>query len=340
MDVMKPDCDLGAVHLVTNRNSLRKLLNFASGRVPESFRIDVNMVHDTLFLTRRERSTRDLIQGNRNAGYGHNFEKAFTKAEAGLEESSGHHRVVRYRMGELDCVVRFEVDAWCGGGEGDGNIQGQDAEVANTSAGVGLESDDLLTEITKLSLSEDPVSKKPAQKQAGETSRPAADIATKLRQPSSGDSYERKTPAQYKPTHVIRRGRVVPCATLAEIKAKKDRVKLAQALPQLWFGRTPLLLHARHDEGRFAEEVARIDAGDKFGDWEKQQQEALCKMVGLIKELRHIAMRVEGGACVVVCEHKTRPLRLEVLESTARKRVLPEDIVGRYWREGRIPSGS
>jgi hypothetical protein len=64
LDLMKPDFDFGEVNVVTNRNSLRKLLNFASGRVPMNFRTDVNMVHGTMFLTRRERSTTDKIQGS------------------------------------------------------------------------------------------------------------------------------------------------------------------------------------------------------------------------------------------------------------------------------------
>ena len=103
LDLMKPDFDFGEVDVVTNRNSLRKLLNFASGRVSESFRIDVDMVHRTMFLTRRER-VRRTKSGARNAGYGHNFERAFTEMEKGLEESSGHHRVIRYKMGELNCA--------------------------------------------------------------------------------------------------------------------------------------------------------------------------------------------------------------------------------------------
>ncbi|KAF2182273.1 hypothetical protein K469DRAFT_790384 [Zopfia rhizophila CBS 207.26] len=52
-----------------------------------------------------------MIHGSVNSGYGHNFEKAFTKDMEGLEES-GHHRVIRYYMGDFNCVVRFEVDAY------------------------------------------------------------------------------------------------------------------------------------------------------------------------------------------------------------------------------------
>src|SRR2546421_3858542 len=108
LDLMKPDFNFGGVDLVTNRNSLRKLLHFASGRPQQSFRIDIKLVQSTLFLTRREKKTREVIRKAMSAGYGHNFERAFTKPLDGLEDSSGHHRIVRYRMAALNCVVRFE----------------------------------------------------------------------------------------------------------------------------------------------------------------------------------------------------------------------------------------
>lgn len=305
LDLMKPDFDFGEVDVVTNRNSLRKLLNFVSGRAPMSFRIDVNMVHGTMFLTRRERSTTEKIQGSRNAGYGHNFERAFTKAEKGLEKSSGHHRVVRYKMGELDCVVRFEADAWCED-ESKGEELDTDVGPVEGDGGSGRDYEDVLTKLTKLSLDNSKAhTKKPAQN-------------------------------QYKPTRVVPHGHIVLSTTLAEIKTRKKKIRLAEALPQLWFGRTPLLLSAVHNQGKFTVPVERVNVGEKFQEWETQRQEVLQKMVGLITELRDVARGAKGGACVVLCENKTRPLRLEVFESTARKMVLPEEIVERYWRDSEL----
>ena len=346
LDLMKPDFDFGSVDLVTNRNSLRKLFNFASGRAPQSWRVDVNLVQNTLILTRRERSTREVIQGSRNVGYGHNFERAFTKPQKGLEDSSAHERFARYTMGELNCVVRFEVDAWCGVDEEE---EGKDEEHTSAFKGVAaavvLEAGavrgntDVLSEFVKLSLGEDPSPKASVQNQEGETEQQAEKISGKLQQLSVAKSKYGKKPAQYDRTRVISRGRSVPHSALAEIKTKKKKARLAEALPQLWFGRTPLLLHATHDEGRFAE-VERIDAGERFEEWETKQQDVLRKMVRLIVQLRDVAREVRGGACVVVCENKVRPLMLQVSESTARKGVLPEEIVGRYWRSEMIPPES
>ncbi|KAF2811985.1 uncharacterized protein BDZ99DRAFT_441037 [Mytilinidion resinicola] len=110
--VMSPNAQLDDVDIIANRNSLRKLLNFAAGRRQDPFRMDLHMVKDTLFISRKERNARFMIHGALNSGYGHSFEQAFTRPEDGLDDSSSHHRVIRYRLGDLNCVVRFEVDAY------------------------------------------------------------------------------------------------------------------------------------------------------------------------------------------------------------------------------------
>ncbi len=110
---MNPSFKFEDVDVVTDRNNLKKLFNFASGRARDSFRIDLEMVQNTLFMTRRDRNTRSFIHMSKHPGFGHNFERAFTTSEPGLEDSTGHHRVLRYALGHLNCVVRFEVDACC-----------------------------------------------------------------------------------------------------------------------------------------------------------------------------------------------------------------------------------
>lgn len=109
---MNPHVQLDEIDIILNRNSLRKLLDFAAGKRQDPFRMDLHMVKDTLFISRKERNARLMIYGAANSGYGHNFENAFTKPEDGLDHSSSHHRVIRYHLGHLNCVVRFEVDAY------------------------------------------------------------------------------------------------------------------------------------------------------------------------------------------------------------------------------------
>ncbi|KAK5988184.1 hypothetical protein PT974_12324 [Cladobotryum mycophilum] len=110
--IIAPEFRFDNVDVVSNRNSLRKLLDFCAGRSKDSFRIDLMLVNNTLFLERREKNVRELIRGKQNSGWGHSFEHAFTKFAPGTEGSTGYHRALHYPLGGLRCVVQFEIDAF------------------------------------------------------------------------------------------------------------------------------------------------------------------------------------------------------------------------------------
>ncbi|KAJ0158215.1 hypothetical protein CTA2_12064 [Colletotrichum tanaceti] len=107
---MGRDVSFDDVDVVTNRNSLRKLLDFCSPRSQESFRLHLHLVRDTLIIERCEKHTREFVAGS-TRGWGRNFEKASTAFPPNLTESHGHHRTLRYALGALECAVQFEVDA-------------------------------------------------------------------------------------------------------------------------------------------------------------------------------------------------------------------------------------
>jgi hypothetical protein len=109
---MQPSYSLLPISLVTDRNSLRKLLDFASGRPGGNWRIEVELIEETLFLTRWEKNPVRIITGSFHSGHGHEFENAFLKFEEGLEESSSHHRIEEYEIGGMKWVVRFEADGY------------------------------------------------------------------------------------------------------------------------------------------------------------------------------------------------------------------------------------
>jgi len=115
---MHPNFNMKPIGLVTDRNSLRKLLQFVSGKVPKSWRIDVDVIEDTMFFTRWEENQILLITGARDSGYGHEFEKAFLSLDSNLQEISGHHRIIRYNLAGIECLVRFEVDGYIDDGLG------------------------------------------------------------------------------------------------------------------------------------------------------------------------------------------------------------------------------
>ncbi|KDQ26227.1 hypothetical protein PLEOSDRAFT_62071 [Pleurotus ostreatus PC15] len=87
----KPTFDWPAHDVITDRNSLRKLLRWI-----------------TVLLCRYSTNVREMA-GN---GFGHNYEQACTQAALQCEEGVGHHRIIRYDMNGLKMIVRYEVDAY------------------------------------------------------------------------------------------------------------------------------------------------------------------------------------------------------------------------------------
>jgi hypothetical protein len=143
---MQPSYSLLPIALVTDRNSLRKLFDFASGRPGENWRIEVELIRETLFLTRWEKNPVRIITGSFHSGHGHEFENAFLKFEEGLEDSSSHHRIEEYEIGGMKWVVRFEADGYFEedrGSEGSTIVRASQPRLEMSAAmkAVSLESD-------------------------------------------------------------------------------------------------------------------------------------------------------------------------------------------------------
>jgi hypothetical protein len=283
LSIMKPNMNLDTVDIVANRNSFRKLIDFAGGSRRDPWCMGLHLVNNTLFISRKERNATQMIHGAANSGYGHNFEKTFTKPEDDMENSSSHHRVIRYHIGPLECVVRFEVDAY---------YEDPDA----------VESDESIVDaMTQLKLQE--------EKAAQPTPRP--------------------NPTADKTTKATHKGTFIDPSKLAEIKAKRfDR--LGEAMPQLWFGRTPWFLNGNHNNGK-VHSVTIAHAKAEFPRWEQANQDRLRKMVSLLKELKKVVQGLEGRAAVLVCEEKGGDLRVYKMKRERDGGVLPKDIIERHW---------
>lgn len=106
---MNPTVRFNEIDVVVNRNSLQKLYNFASfKRGSGPFYVDLDMVQNTLFISRRESKARK----RQTSGYGRNLETIFTTADLQLPQVEGHHRIIRYKLGSADLVVRIEADGY------------------------------------------------------------------------------------------------------------------------------------------------------------------------------------------------------------------------------------
>ncbi|KAI4692886.1 uncharacterized protein J4E88_001256 [Alternaria novae-zelandiae] len=288
--VMKPNVVLDQVDIIANRNSLRKLLDFSAGRRLDTFCMGLHMVGNTLVVSRKERNAQQMIHGAPNAGYGHNFEKAFTMPDHGMGNSSSHHRVIRYHIGPLDCIVRFEVDAYY-----------NDPDVV-----LGSKSEQLIDEPIET------------------TSAAMAQLNIVGSLPAQFNT--RKNPAD-KPTIVVEKGNFVDPSKLAEIKAKKV-ARLTEALPQLWFGRTPFFMNGNHDKGT-VRSVSISHAEKEYPRWEEANQGRLRKMVSLLAELRDAVARTKERAAVLVYDEKGGPLKVFAMKKNHG--VLPSETIAKHW---------
>lgn len=107
--VMNPTVRFNDIDIVVNKNILQRLYNFASfKRGSSAFDVDLDMVQDILFISRREAKAKK----KQCSGYGRNFEKSFTTEDPQLPQAKGHHRAIRYKLGGLSFVVRIEADGY------------------------------------------------------------------------------------------------------------------------------------------------------------------------------------------------------------------------------------
>ncbi|KAI2838561.1 hypothetical protein CBS147343_9967 [Aspergillus niger] len=132
-----PSFDIGAVDLVTDRNNIRKLLSFINPSLSknglEPFTIEVEVTGKTAVFCRAETETVRFLGPRDFAGFGHEFEKAYTRDH--VIGSTGHHRIISYSFGGLRLIVRYETDGYI-----------------DPLSGVGMDQVDLSSMIQSLSL--------------------------------------------------------------------------------------------------------------------------------------------------------------------------------------------
>jgi hypothetical protein len=109
LSMMNPDYQFMDVDVLADRNNLRVLLEFVSGKANGPFRLDLYSLFDTLVIVRNESKWWKFADGK---SYGINFEHFFTRPDTGMEDATSHYRAIRYPMGPLSVVCRFEADAY------------------------------------------------------------------------------------------------------------------------------------------------------------------------------------------------------------------------------------
>ncbi|PGH11550.1 hypothetical protein AJ79_04808 [Helicocarpus griseus UAMH5409] len=106
-----PNFDGRTIDIVTCGGTMGNLYKFASS-VPWDFQCFAHLVGNTLFLVRKERTPKEMIQGI--CGYGHTFPETYTSWDPTVKGSATNQRIVRYEFGGLTFLVRFESDGYLG----------------------------------------------------------------------------------------------------------------------------------------------------------------------------------------------------------------------------------
>ncbi|KAL7934608.1 hypothetical protein V8C35DRAFT_326998 [Trichoderma chlorosporum] len=201
------------IDLVGCTSTIGNLLRFVQGSlvrgVDRSFRMLVEVVDNTVHFIRRENSPTEQILGVR--GFGHAFPEAYTTWASDVRPSKSHHRMIKYRFGGLDLLVRHSSD---------GYLEKKDTNGLLTAKSSASEDNDLASILGSLSI--------------GTSSVP----------PTDSDLLEVVDGGQLTPQECI-----FDLKTRS-IKAIETDT-LGEELPRLWLAQVPNFILAHHKRGTF-----------------------------------------------------------------------------------------
>lgn len=214
-----------------------------------TFRFNVELVGETLFLVRHERSPTELIEGV--YGYGHTFPEAYTTWDAENRGSVSHQRLIKYDVGGLKIVIRSEADGYIKEKTGLSRIYSKPLSATP-------------------SFSKDP-------DVASLTSSTASISVTPKDPESSSELIVRSTRCS------------VPQAAIFDLKTRsaKTAYDMEDIYPRLWLNQTPSFVIAYHKAGQFQDiEIRDVRAGVE--DWERRNLDALQQYCQIFKRLIQI----------------------------------------------------
>ncbi|KUI60827.1 hypothetical protein VP1G_08027 [Cytospora mali] len=303
MSVMNPETKFDHVDIVINRNSLTQLLRFSNGSCQKSFRLDLAMVHNTLVVTP---VWEKITEAKRHvSNYGREFEDLFVQRTPDMQDSSTHHRAIRYNLGSLNCAVLLEIDAM----------------VYDFDELKGSSSHKHWKFLSK--------PKTVAHTMLSKEGQPQTDAETSMFKSLSPESLEIPRPKHHPHSMVIPRGRGTLSTTAAELVMTKGRA--AKKTTQLWLGRTPYCVRGSHMDAKFTR-VNVIHYGTSFRAFDMENQDGLQRLVSLIKQLRTSTINATDQSCIVICNKEVRPLVLRVFDHEKTPRPpLPEDLRRHFW---------
>ncbi|THH16178.1 hypothetical protein EW146_g4426 [Bondarzewia mesenterica] len=261
----------------------------------------------TILFNRWEVRTREPASGR---SFGYNFEKAMTAPMPGCEESTGHHRIIKYasifEFFGLKMVVRFEVDA-C--------LPLAPKKKRPSQASPSLNPDDLADALSSLNIA---------------SSKPARAAETTL--PTSGSSKSSDTPSSSS-LRILRGGSEQPQDRIIELTTRSEnyihKLDWAEILPQLYLSQTPHYYTGVHSRGSFFEVRKQALDGLELAAQREKTEMSLRKLGSALKMIQEIVMkRGCESRLSLVCEAG----KLRVYERASKASCLPEEEMERFKR--------
>ncbi|PYI31864.1 hypothetical protein BP00DRAFT_425313 [Aspergillus indologenus CBS 114.80] len=255
-----PSFDIHSVDLVTDQTNIRKLLAFVNPKISrngcKSFTINVEQAHNTktVILCRSERETYDTILPYQYIGFAKEFAKAFTTEQ--VKGSTGHYRIISYKFGGLNLLVRHETDGYV------------NSLTSKESMGVG-------------DVNVDEVSRSFEYLYYGRPYLQSSQTAS-----LAGAKLLIKKEGQVVP---------IQSTLEVKTRAVSMPIDADEIVPQLWVCQTPNLVRAYHMGGLF-EEPAIEDMTVEIKNWEEAHQNDLEKLASLLPQIIGVVKECGGRA--------------------------------------------
>lgn len=288
-----PDFDAHEVDVFACGSTLGNLLRFARNVETEKpFRFLVEVVGETVFLIRTENSPSEVIADIR--GYGHSFPEANTTWDADLKGSDTHQRIIRYQLGHLNTLVRFEADGYLA-----------EEVPAKTTYAI------------------------PAHREVDEGFLVSALTGNTIsaRTPKNSDSLK-VTRGQGS----VPQSAVFDLKTRS-IKKKHHDTTVSDQMPRLWIRQISFFVLAYHDYGLFrSDEVTVRNINPDVARWESDNRGDVGKFIGLIKKIVDVVKTTPGRKLEVRYRYMLGLELREQVKGVPS--VLPSDLAAQWAEQG------
>ena len=256
---MRGECP-GDLQLFACGSTLGNLLRFCRNSYDSPFRMLVNVIGNVVHLVRRENSPTDTIPDV--YGYGHTFPDAYTSWDSDVRQSTSHQRVIRYKLGDIDALIRFEVDGYLPQSEGFSPPGTQNEK---------LDPEDLASLLGGLAV---------ASGSGGNVSK-----GSRLSVENGGKT--------------IPQSRVFDLKTRSLQKKREINFIFDQEIPRLWLRQMPNFVLAFHKRGVF-NDVEVHEVNRKLVDWERDHQFSIRSLVKLLQDIMRMAKDHPDGKFEIV----------------------------------------